>query len=98
MFMTQLRAILRASAFGRAKILIPMLAHAQEIDQTLDLIHEAKRQLDDAGIDYDRNVQIGAMIEIPAPAIAVRWFLKRLEFLSLATTAFTQTPPTTPPP
>ena len=48
MFMTQLRAILRASAFGPAKILIPMLAHAQEIDQTLDLIQEAKRQLDDA--------------------------------------------------
>ena len=49
MFLTQLRAILRASAFGQVKILIPMLAHAQEIDQTLDLIREAKRQLDDAG-------------------------------------------------
>jgi phosphotransferase system enzyme I (PtsI) len=85
MFMTQLRAILRASAFGRAKILIPMLAHAQEIDQTLDLIHEAKRQLDDAGIDYDRNIQVGAMIEIPAAAIAVRLFLKRLDFLSIGT-------------
>jgi phosphotransferase system enzyme I (PtsI) len=78
MFMTQLRAILRASAFGPTKILIPMLAHAQEIDQTLDLIQEAKRQLDDAGIAYDPNVQIGAMIEIPA-------FLKRLDFLSIGT-------------
>jgi phosphotransferase system enzyme I (PtsI) len=85
MFMTQLRAILRASAFGPTKILIPMLAHAQEIDQTLDLIQEAKRQLDDAGIAYDPNVQIGAMIEIPAAAIAVRLFLKRLDFLSIGT-------------
>jgi phosphotransferase system enzyme I (PtsI) len=85
MFLTQLRAILRASAFGTVKILIPMLAHAQEIDQTLDLLREAKRQLDDAGIAYDPNVQVGAMIEIPAAAIALPLFLKRLDFLSIGT-------------
>ncbi|QCP48092.1 phosphoenolpyruvate--protein phosphotransferase [Trinickia violacea] len=85
MFLTQLRAILRASAFGQVKILIPMLAHAQEIDQTLDLIREAKRQLDDAGLPYDPSVRIGAMIEIPAAAIALPLFLKRLDFLSIGT-------------
>lgn len=85
MFLTQLRAILRASAYGTVKILIPMLAHAQEIDQSLDLIREAKRQLDDAGIAYDPNVQVGAMIEIPAAAIALPLFLKRLDFLSIGT-------------
>jgi phosphoenolpyruvate-protein phosphotransferase (PTS system enzyme I) len=85
MFLTQLRAILRASAFGGVKILIPMLAHAQEIDQTLDLIREAKHQLDDAGLAYDPNVQVGAMIEIPAAAIALPLFLKRLDFLSIGT-------------
>jgi phosphotransferase system enzyme I (PtsI) len=85
MFLTQLRAILRASAFGQVKILIPMLAHAQEIDQTLDLIREAKRQLDDAGLVYDPNVRVGAMIEIPAAAIALPLFLKRLDFLSIGT-------------
>lgn len=85
MFLTQLRAILRASAFGNVKILIPMLAHAQEIDQTLDLIREAKRQLDDAGLAYAPNVQVGAMIEIPAAAIALPLFLKRLDFLSIGT-------------
>src|ERR1700741_459901 len=85
MFLTQLRAILRASAFGSVKILIPMLAHAQQIDQTLDLIREAKRQLDDAGLAYDPNVQVGAMIEIPAAALALRLFLKRLDFLSIGT-------------
>jgi len=85
MFLTQLRAILRASAFGPVKILIPMLAHAQEIDQTLDLIYEAKRQCDDAGLAYDPNVKVGAMIEIPAAALAVQMFLKRLDFLSIGT-------------
>lgn len=85
MFLTQLRAILRASAFGKVKILIPMLAHAQEIDQTLDLIREAKRQLDDAGLAYDPGVQVGAMIEIPAAAIALPLFLKRVDFLSIGT-------------
>jgi phosphotransferase system enzyme I (PtsI) len=85
MFLTQLRAILRASAFGSVKILIPMLAHAQEIDQTLDLIREARRQLDDAGLAYDPNVRVGAMIEIPAAAIALPLFLKRLDFLSIGT-------------
>jgi phosphoenolpyruvate-protein phosphotransferase (PTS system enzyme I) len=85
MFLTQLRAILRASAFGSVKILIPMLAHAQQIDQTLDLIREAKRQLDDAGFTYDPNIQVGAMIEIPAAALALPMFLRRLDFLSIGT-------------
>ncbi len=85
MFLTQLRAILRASAFGTVKILIPMLAHAQQIDQTLDLIREAKRQLDDAGLAYDPNVQVGAMIEIPAAALSLPMFLRRLDFLSIGT-------------
>jgi phosphotransferase system enzyme I (PtsI) len=85
MFLTQLRAILRASAFGPVKILIPMLAHAQEIDQTLDLIAEARRQCDAAGLAYDPNVKVGAMIEIPAAAIALPLFLRRLDFLSIGT-------------
>ena len=85
MFLTQLRAILRASAFGNVKILIPMLAHAQQIDQTLDLIREARRQLDDAGLAYDSNIQVGAMIEIPAAALALPMFLRRLDFLSIGT-------------
>ncbi|MCF2134992.1 MULTISPECIES: phosphoenolpyruvate--protein phosphotransferase [Burkholderiaceae] len=85
MFLTQLRAILRASAFGAVKILVPMLAHACEIDQTLDLIAQAKHQLDDAGLAYDPNVRVGAMIEIPAAVIALPLFLKRLDFLSIGT-------------
>lgn len=85
MFLTQLRAILRASAFGAVKILIPMLAHAREIDQTLDLIQQARHQLDDAGMAYSPSVQVGAMIEIPAAALALPLFLKRFDFLSIGT-------------
>ncbi len=85
MFLTQLRAILRASAFGKVQILFPMLAHAQEIDQTLELVREAKSQLDAAGLLYDPNVKLGAMIEVPAAALTVPMFLKRLDFLSIGT-------------
>lgn len=85
MFLTQLRAILRASAHGPVRILIPMLAHASEMDQTLALIDEAKTQCDAAGIKYDPNVPIGAMIEIPAAVLALPLFLKRFDFLSIGT-------------
>ncbi|MCY0387141.1 phosphoenolpyruvate--protein phosphotransferase [Robbsia sp. Bb-Pol-6] len=85
MFLTQLRAILRASAFGPVRILIPMLAHASEIDQTLDLIDDARRQCDAAGLAYDPNLKIGAMIEIPAAVLALPLFLKRFDFLSIGT-------------
>ncbi|WP_087724069.1 phosphoenolpyruvate--protein phosphotransferase [Pandoraea sp. PE-S2T-3] len=85
MFLTQLRAILRASSFGQVRILFPMLAHAQEIDQTLELVGEAKAQLDAAGLLYDPGVKLGAMIEVPAAALTVPMFLKRLDFLSIGT-------------
>ncbi|UDG83327.1 phosphoenolpyruvate--protein phosphotransferase [Candidatus Vallotia lariciata] len=84
-FLAQLRPILRASAFGPVRILVPMLAHTFEINQTLDLIEKAKQQLDDAGLAFDPNIQVGAMIEIPAAVIALPIFLKRLDFLSIGT-------------
>ncbi|GMG92103.1 phosphoenolpyruvate--protein phosphotransferase [Cupriavidus metallidurans] len=85
MFLTQLRALLRASAFGPVRILIPMLAHAGEIDQTLDLIEQAKRQLDERGLPYDPGIKVGAMIEIPAAVLLLPLFLKRMDFLSIGT-------------
>ncbi|WP_338846999.1 phosphoenolpyruvate--protein phosphotransferase [Massilia sp. W12] len=85
LFLTQLRAILRVSAFGPVKMLIPMLAHAFEIDQTLGLIEQAKQQLRDARQKFDENIEVGAMIEIPAAALALPLFLKRLDFLSIGT-------------
>jgi phosphotransferase system enzyme I (PtsI) len=85
MFLAQLRAILRASHYGRVRILLPMVAHAQEIEQALALIKQAKEQLDEKGQPYDRSIEIGGMIEIPAAALALPMFLRRLNFLSLGT-------------
>jgi len=85
MFLIQIRAILRASVFGQMKILIPMLAHAQEIDQTLALIEIAKKQLETQNISFDPNIKVGAMIEIPAAALALPLFIRRLDFLSIGT-------------
>ena len=85
MFLTQLRAILRASRYGKVKILLPMVAHAHEIDQTLALITQAKQQLDDRGQPFDRAIETGGMIEIPAAALALPIFMRRLQFLSIGT-------------
>ncbi|HET9976345.1 MAG TPA: phosphoenolpyruvate--protein phosphotransferase [Burkholderiaceae bacterium] len=85
MFLTQLRAILRASHYGKVRVLLPMLAHAHEIDQTLALIAQAKAQLDERGEPYDKEIPIGGMIEIPAAALALPIFMRRLNFLSIGT-------------
>ncbi len=84
-FLMQLRAILRASAHGKVNILVPMLAHAYEIEQTLAMIAQAKQQLRDAGKKFDENIEVGAMIEIPAAALALPMFIKRMDFLSIGT-------------
>jgi phosphotransferase system enzyme I (PtsI) len=85
MFLTQLRAILRASAFGPIHLLIPMLSHAFEIDQSLLMIEQAKAQLREAKKKFDAGIKIGAMIEIPAAALTLPLFIKRLDFLSIGT-------------
>jgi phosphotransferase system enzyme I (PtsI) len=85
MFLTQLRAILRASHYGKVRILLPMLAHVHEIEQTLALIRQAKQQLDERRIPYERDIEIGGMIEIPAAALALPIFMRRLNFLSIGT-------------
>jgi phosphotransferase system enzyme I (PtsI) len=85
MFLAQLRAILRASAYGPVKLLIPMMAHAFEIEQTLALIEQAKSQLRDAGVKFDPLIPVGAMIEIPAAALTLPMFVKKMDFLSIGT-------------
>ena len=85
LFLTQLRAILRASAFGPVKILIPMMAHGFEIEQTLQLIAQAKKELTAEKKEFDAGIPIGAMIEIPAAALALPMFVKKLDFLSIGT-------------
>ena len=84
MFLTQLRAVLRAAAHGQVHLLIPMLAHAREIKQTLALLDQARAQLDARGEAFG-PLKIGAMIEVPAAALTVKMFLRHFDFLSIGT-------------
>ena len=84
-FITQLRALLRASHHGKINILIPMLATSSEIDQTLELIQRARAGLDETGLPYDRDIKVGGMIEVPAAALALGMFIRKLDFLSIGT-------------
>ena len=84
-FITQLRALLRASCHGKINILIPMLSSSTEIEQTLVLIQRARQSLDEEGVPYDRGVKVGGMIEVPAAALALGMFVRKLDFLSIGT-------------
>ncbi|HLF38440.1 MAG TPA: phosphoenolpyruvate--protein phosphotransferase [Burkholderiales bacterium] len=84
-FITQLRALLRASHYGKVNILIPMLATAVEVDQTLELIQRARQGLDEEGTPFDRDIKVGGMIEVPAAALALGIFIRKLDFLSIGT-------------
>ncbi|MBX3638245.1 MAG: phosphoenolpyruvate--protein phosphotransferase [Rubrivivax sp.] len=84
MFRQQLRAILRASAFGKVRILVPMVAHLSEVRQTFEALARARQQLDDAGRAYGR-VEVGAMIEVPAAALMIDRLLQHFDFVSIGT-------------
>ena len=85
MFQTQLRAILRASKHGKAMILIPMLCSWTELNQSLAAVARAKEELKTEGVKFDEHVPVGGMIEIPAAAIALPMFIRKLDFLSVGT-------------
>ena len=85
LFLTQLRAILRASSVGTVRILVPMLAHVHEIDQAMAFVARAKEQLKERKQKFDARVPVGGMIEVPAAALSLPAFVKRLKFLSLGT-------------
>lgn len=84
MFRRQLRALLRAAAHGPVKIMIPMLSNLREIRQTLENIDHARRQLVEAGKPFG-DVEVGAMIEIPAAALTLPVFLRYFDFISIGT-------------
>lgn len=85
MFHTQLRAILRASKYGDVRILVPMLSNAAEIDQTVHHVDYAKQTLRDDKVQFDEHIKIGGMIEIPAAALSLELFMRKLDFLSIGT-------------
>ncbi|MEF9995025.1 MAG: phosphoenolpyruvate--protein phosphotransferase [Burkholderiaceae bacterium] len=85
LFLTQLRAILRASSVGSVKILLPMLAHVHEIEQAMSFIARAQADLKERKLKYDARVPVGGMVEVPAAALSLPAFVKRLKFLSIGT-------------
>ena len=85
LFLTQLRAILRASHYGKVKILLPMLSSVGEIEQSLVLIAQAKESLREQKVRFDSGIEVGGMIEIPAAVLSIGAFTSRLDFLSIGT-------------
>ncbi|MBW9259390.1 MAG: phosphoenolpyruvate--protein phosphotransferase [Candidatus Thiodiazotropha sp. (ex. Lucinisca nassula)] len=85
LFIPQLRAILRASAEGPVRLMIPMLSGVQELKQVLAIIDKTKQDLIDEGVTFDRDIPIGGMIEVPAAALAAKRFAHYLDFLSIGT-------------
>ncbi|MGI9143699.1 MAG: phosphoenolpyruvate--protein phosphotransferase [Fluviibacter sp.] len=90
MFGVQLRAILRAARFGPVRILIPMISNVQEVDATRAALDRAREDLRIRRVAFGEDIQLGGMIEIPAAALALNMFLKRLDFLSIGTNDLTQ--------
>ena len=84
MFRQQLRALLRASAFGRVRVLIPMVAQMSEVHATLEALARVKQQLDDAGRPYG-SIELGAMVEVPAAALMIDRLLQHFDFVSIGT-------------
>jgi len=84
-FMPQLIAILRASAYGPVRMMIPMLTNLDELDQVLNLVEDARSHLRKRRIAFDEDMSIGAMIEVPAAALAADAFARKLDFLSIGT-------------
>ncbi|MCC7082868.1 MAG: phosphoenolpyruvate--protein phosphotransferase [Burkholderiales bacterium] len=84
-FQIQLRAILRASHHGKVRLLIPMISGAAEVEQTLAQVAIAKQALVARGQQFDAGIEVGGMIEVPAAALALRMFTRKLDFLSIGT-------------
>ncbi len=85
LFMPQLRAIIRASAHGPIRVMIPMLTNIQEMQQVLSMMDKIKQELEEQDIPFDHELQVGGMVEVPAAAVCADTFAKQLDFLSIGT-------------
>ncbi len=89
-FITQLRAILRSSAFGKASILLPMITHIEQLTESLKHIEEVKKTLSKELIPYDKSIKIGMMVETPSVVMNIESFIDKVDFLSIGTNDLTQ--------
>ena len=85
LFVPQVRAIMRASAHGPIKMMIPMLSNIQELFQVLSVVEQCGKELEQENLDYDHSLPIGAMIEVPAAALCADVFARYTDFLSIGT-------------